>query len=268
MYDDDFVVSNIEIINLDEPEFVYDLEVEEYHNFALECGIFVHNSNKAALAQEDLRFAGAIRQYQSHYIEGLLHMAVVHLHMNGFSTEDLSNFEIQMNINSTLAEKTRNELLEQRFTLAKEAWDPTNPGLNIMSYTQVLKEILHFTDDEVDKTIKDQMIEKKLNWRLTQLNEQGFYDEPASEAKKAALLGLSGDNDVFSSLTFENATHTPSIRKIISEKIDEEIKALLRTPKESPSAKLIETVINEDFKYESKIRRNINRVKKDLGIVK
>jgi hypothetical protein len=29
---------------------VYDLEIGKYHNFALQCGIFVHNCNAQALA--------------------------------------------------------------------------------------------------------------------------------------------------------------------------------------------------------------------------
>ncbi len=270
MFDEDFIVTKVEVIQLDEIEYVYDLEVDEYHNFALECGIFVHNSNKAALAQEDLRFAGAIRQYQSHYIEGLLHIGLVHLHINGCSKEELESFELQMPMNSTLAEKTRNELLLQRFQLAASAWDPNNPGLNFYSYTQVLKEILHCTDDEVEKSIKDQLIEKKMSWRLKELDESGVYQEPDLDAKK--MMGLDKQNDIFANLNFESVDKSKMLKSIITEKLDREIAFLVEKPKAKANPKMIESIINDDYVFENKfenksknkIGSNIKRAEKDL----
>lgn len=262
MFDEEFIVTNVEVIKLENKEFVYDLEVEEHHNFALSCGIFVHNSNKAALAQEDLRFAGAIRQYQAQYIEGLLHMAIVHLQMNGCSQEDFSSFKIQMNTNSTLAEKTRKELLEQRFSLAASAWDANNNGLNFMSFTQTLKEILHFTDEEIAKTFQDQMIEKKIAWRLKQLDEQGFYQDP--DEKKQKLLGMNSDNNIFANLNFEAASKPSNIKSILSEKIDAEIGYLLTKPTGTPNAKLIDSITRNGLNKYGKIKSNIENTKRDF----
>lgn len=272
--DNQYIVTNIEVITLDIPEYVYDLEVEEFHNFALEGGIFVHNSNKAALAQEDLRFAGAIKQYQSHYIEGLLHIGLVHLLMNGCSKEDLESFKIQMNTNSTLAEKTRNELLQQRFDLASQAWDPMNEGLNLMSFTQMAKEILHFTDEEIKKCIEDQMIEKKIAWRLAEIHKNGFYNEP-SEDEKAKLLGMTDNNDVFSNLTFESVINKNTVKSILTEKLDAEIAHLTRKPTAAPSKKMIESVMSDDYSgsvksnrfiTESKYKRNTDLTQKKMGL--
>lgn len=273
MYDEEMVVTNVEVIELDEIEFVYDLEVEEYHNFALESGVFVHNSNKAALAQEDLRFAGAIKQYQAHYIEGLLHIALVHLHMNGCSSEELGSFELQMNTNSTLAEKTRNELLGQRFDLAMKAWNPDQNGLNFMSFTQVLKEILHFTDEEVEKTIQDQLIEKRIAWRMNKLSEDGIYHDPDAVNRKTQ--GLDTNSNIFANLTFESAREAPKVmRSIISEQVDKEIAFLTRKVKAKPTHKLIENVMSTSETFEgsftarslnkSKIMQNIRQTEKDL----
>lgn len=41
---DNHKVRSLNIVELDAPVWVYDLEVEEFHNFALVAGIFVHNS--------------------------------------------------------------------------------------------------------------------------------------------------------------------------------------------------------------------------------
>lgn len=269
MYDLDFTVNTIEKISLQNTEFVYDLEVEEYHNFALESGIFVHNSSKATLAQEDLRFAGAIRQYQSHFIEGLLHIALVHLNMNGCSKEELGSFELQMNINSTLAEKVRMELLQGRFELANLAWNSDNSGLNFMSFTQVLKEILHKTDDEIEKTFEDQLIEKRMAWRMGQLTETGTYREPNIENLK--LMGMNKNNNIFSNLVFENKNDADKLLKsIITESVDNEIKVLLQKPKATPTPKMIEQIIQKSskddnkFNAESRFKSNIEQTKKDI----
>lgn len=260
--DKEIVVSNIEIIDLDVPELVYDLEVEKYHNFALDSGIFVHNSNKAALSQEDLRFNNAVKQYQSYYIEGMLHVALVHLYMNGFGKDELESFSIQMNGSSTLAEKAKNELLQQRIDLAKAALDSSN-GISLMSYTQVLKDILKFTDDEIAKTFSDQLIENKMIWRLNQIKENGFYDEPNPDKKKAMMRGLETDVDVFKDLQFESSNQLPRIESVLDKKISNEIKQLTKPNKKFASKKMIDSVISL---HEDKIKSNIRKTYLDMGL--
>jgi len=257
LYEKDIKIAKIEIIDLDFPEYVYDLEVESYHNFALDSGIFVHNS------QEDLRFNNAVKQYQSYYIEGLLHIALVHLYMNGYSKDELESFHIEMNGSSTLAEKAKNELLQQRIDLAKSILD-TGDGISLMSYTQVLKDILKFTDDEIAKTFNDQLIENKLIWRLNQIKENGFVDEPDQEKKKAKMRGLEQEIDVFKELQFESVSDTmPRLESIITKKVDEEIKALTKGAKKAPTKQMIENVISLN---ESKVRKNIKKTFIDLGM--
>ena len=43
-------VADIKVIHLDEPEPKYDLHVPKYHNFALSCGVFTHNSSASTMA--------------------------------------------------------------------------------------------------------------------------------------------------------------------------------------------------------------------------
>jgi hypothetical protein len=255
----DFIVTNIEKIDLIEDEYVYDLEVDEFHNFALECGVFVHNSNKAALAQEDMRFSGAIKQYQSAFIEGLLHVALVHLHINGHSKEELESFELEMNTNSTLVEKNRNEILQQRLDLAKGFVDDSYGGA-FMSFTQAMKEILKFTDEEIVKVFKDQMIEKKIFWRYAQLKEQGFFEEPDQEKKRAMMKNLNPDSeDIFSGLKFE-AEKLPVVKNILTEKLDQELSYLKKNTKISASKKQIEIIRETDYE---KVK---NKTLRDLGM--
>jgi len=261
IYGKEILVSKIEIIELDTTELVYDLEVEKHHNFALDSGIFVHNS------QEDLRFNNAVKQYQSYYIEGLLHIALVHLYMNGYGKDELESFHIEMNGSSTLAEKTKNELLEQRINLAKSALDNSS-GISVMSYTQVLKEILKFTDEEIATSFNNQLIENKMIWRLNQIRENGTYQEPDAEKKKANMRHLEKDIDVFKELQFESKSVSetmPVVESILSKKIDEEIKMLTKGATKRPTKKMIDEVVSLQ---ESKVSRNIKKTFVDLGIKK
>lgn len=295
--EDEYTVRDIEIIEYPEGIDVYDLEVEETHNFALLGGAIVHNSNlgdvedykiikddlfaglmiprqylqfeevqtaKAALVQEDIRFANLIRQVQGFFIEGLLHIALVHLHAKGYSKEEMESFTIEMNTNSTFAEKTRKELLEQRFSIAQMAWDPSNEGLNFMSYTQVLKEILKFSDSEIEKIIQDQFIEKKLAWRLIKLSQEGGYEETEQdkreeEDKKKAEAG------VFKNIQFEakDFERNESIKNILTRAIDEEIQHLLKPVKAKPTKKQIISLMEfkKGFDFNNSFKERLLRDK-------
>ena len=264
IYNKDITVTKVEIIELEQKENVYDLEVEKHHNFALDSGIFVHNSNKAALAQEDMRFSNAVRQYQSYFVEGLLHIGLVHLYLNGHDKEDLESFSIEMNNSSTLVEKNRNELLQQRIDLAKSALDTSNGQLALMSYTDVLRNILHFTEEEISRTFKNQFIEKKIAWRLQQISEQGFYEEPDSEKRKAKMKDIQDTDDVFKELQFESKNiDKDHLIEMIKDKVDQEIKVLSKNVKVKPSKKQINKVI---VLNESNIKGNIKKTFIDLGL--
>lgn len=183
-------------------------------------------SNKSALSEEDVRFAKTIQKHQGQFVEGLVQIGLVHLYLNGASKEDLESFKIVMNNPSTVSEKKKIELVQARMDLAKSAWDYNNPGLNLMSYTGVLKNILKFTDEEIKETIKDQLIEKKLMWRMTQLATSGFYEEPDPEKRRNLLKQMAGDDKEmkgFDNLMFESGT---SVGDIVKRKIDEEIAQL------------------------------------------
>ena len=61
--------------------------------------------------------------------------------------------------------------------------------------------ILHCTDEEIEKSIQDQLIEKRISWRLKELDESGIFQEPDLEAKK--MMGMDKQNDIFGNLNFE-----------------------------------------------------------------
>lgn len=293
MYEKEYVVTDIEVVTCAAPESVYDLEVEELHNFALASGVFVHNSNlsdiedynvikddlfagllipksyltfeedlsnKAALAQEDMRFAGAVKQYQGNFIEGLLHIALVHLNAQGFSKADLENFSIEMNTNSKLVKKMENEALQQQVDLAKSILDVSNGELTLMSFTQVMRKVMKFTDDEIQDTIEQQLLEKKFAWRFAQIKENGFYVEP-EENKKEELAKRLGNEDVFAQLQFEGLKNKDShIHKILTEHVKKEVAALMKPVKLAPTKSQVMKLVDLN-----PMRTEMENVKRDIG---
>ena len=69
---------NHKVVKVEVLEGLYDtgdITVEGHHNFALDAGIIVHNSNKAALSEENILFARTIishQKYLTHQLEQLV----------------------------------------------------------------------------------------------------------------------------------------------------------------------------------------------------
>ena len=236
IYHKDYIVTSIEIIQYEE-EPVYDLEVEEFHNFALASEIFIKNSN------EDVKFASTVKRYQSHFVEGLLQIALTHLHLQGFSKDDLSSFTLEMNINSKLLKKLQNETLQQQVDLAKSILDISNGELTLMSLTQVLRDIMKFTDAQIQESFENQFVEKKMSWRLQNLKDNGFFEEPEQNKKQELADKLSDNDDIFSKLKFENKETASIVKNILTENVNKEIQMLAKKIVAKPGFKDIRRVI-------------------------
>ena len=184
-------VVSVEIIKLDQPVSVYDIEVEKWHNFAvgsdriieLQKGVsggndyvFVHNSSKATLAQEDIRFSRTISVIQKTVIAELNKLAIIHLYANGFDSEDLQNFTLRMSNPSTIAQQQKLELWRSKFEIAGTAPEGQ------MSKEFIRKEIWGLNDAQC-KEIDDQRLKEK------------FVDQ-AIESASTAGSGEESDEEV------------------------------------------------------------------------
>ncbi len=252
-------VVSVKQILLEEEIEAYDLKIKEYHNFALASGVFVHNSNKAALSEEDVRFAKTTQRMQGDFLEGCIHIALVHLFMNGCSEEEMESFTLEMNNPSTGSEKRKQEILAAKLDNAAKMWDASREGLNFVSYIDVLKSVFKMTDEEIKRTIKSQFAEKKLTWRLTQITQNGYYDEPELDKLLAQTKDMTGGMDptkidVFNKLGFEGA----SFIEIVKPKIEQELREMFGEPPVGiPDKKTIKLI-------ESTIKRNLESTAKDL----
>lgn len=169
-------VVSVEVIHLDEPVPVYDIEVEHHHNFAVllhggadtfdgyrlhENCVLVHNS----LSQMDIRFSRTISIIQKTLVAEFNKLAIIHLYTLGFRNEDLTNFTLRLSNPSTVAEQQKLELWRTRFEIGG-----TMPeGLG--SKTFVYKKIWGLTDDEIEQMNKQRVKETLFDATVAALGE-------------------------------------------------------------------------------------------------
>ena len=77
-------------------------------------------NGKATLAAEDVRFARTIERIQRILVSELTKIAVVHLYSQGYTDEDLVNFELTLASPSTMYEQEKIELFGQKVSLARD----------------------------------------------------------------------------------------------------------------------------------------------------
>ena len=112
-------------------------------------------SSKATLAQEDIRFSRTITKIQKVIISELNKIAAIHLFANGFSDEDLIDFEIRLSNPSTIAQQQKLELFRSKFEIAAQAPE------GVLSRDYVRKQILGLTSEQIG-VIEAQKDEDKL----------------------------------------------------------------------------------------------------------
>lgn len=173
-------IVNIELIRVNSSDSrvnssvpVYDLEIEGTHNFPIICrsqsplntndcastsvlsAVFVHNSSRSTLAQEDIRFSRTITSIQKTILAELNKLAVIHLYANGFDGDDLQNFTLRLSNPSTVAQQQKLELWRQKFEIAASL--PETMG----STEFVMSEVWGLNAAQI-KAIKRQRTEDKL----------------------------------------------------------------------------------------------------------
>jgi len=137
----------VSVESLSETIDTCDLRITKYHNFATTAGVIIHNSGKASLAAQDVRFARTIERVQRIMISELTKLAVIHLYVQGYTDEELVNFELSLTNPSTLYEQEKINLWQQRFNLASQM---TGGQSILLSQDWVYKHILELSEEEVE----------------------------------------------------------------------------------------------------------------------
>jgi len=106
---------------------------------------------KATLAQEDIRFSRTIARIQKTIIAELNKIAMIHLYINGYDSEDLVDFELRLSNPSSIAQQQKLELIKMRFEIASGAPE------GLVSKTYLRKNILEMTDEQIEQIRKERI---------------------------------------------------------------------------------------------------------------
>ena len=133
-------------------------------------------TGKATLAAEDIRFARTIERIQRIILSELYKMALVHLYVQGYDGENLSNFELSSTVPSVIYEQEKVALWKEKIDLAKSMQDT-----NLIPSNYIYHDIFQFSEDQYDE-MRDLVLEdKKRAFRLAQVENEG--NDPAKTGK-------------------------------------------------------------------------------------
>jgi len=149
--------------------------------------------SKATLAAEDVRFARTIERIQRIVTSELTKIAVVHLYAQGYTDEELVNFELNLTNPSTIYEQEKIELWSNKVNLARDVKDNA-----LMSSDWVYKNIFNFTPTEQKQLEKELIEDQKTKFRYSQIEQEG--NDPADSGDSVgtpsdmAAVGMGADD--------------------------------------------------------------------------
>ena len=143
------------------------------------------------LALMDIRFTRRINRIQQAFLMEMTKVATIHLYLLGFHDE-LTNFSLSMNNPSTQAEQLEIENIQKKISAMRDAVADPGNGIPIMSATRALKEIMKWSDKDIQSNLEEIRLEKALAAELektTQIikktglfdNIDRIYGEPGAE---------------------------------------------------------------------------------------
>jgi hypothetical protein len=125
-------------------------------------------SGKATLAAEDIRFARTIDRIQRITLSELYKIALVHLYSQGYTGEQLTNFELDLTTPSIIYDQEKIALLTQKVDLAQKIMEA-----KLLPTDWIYDNVFHFSQDEYDE-YRDLLAEdQKRAFRLNQIAAEG-----------------------------------------------------------------------------------------------
>lgn len=125
-------------------------------------------SGKATLASQDFRFARTIERIQRIICSELYKIAIVHLYSQGFTDEELVDFELGLTVGSSVYEKERVEIFSAKVTLAGDMMDK-----KLFSRQWIYENLFQMSDDEFLKEQERMVQDYKIQFRLEQIKTEG-----------------------------------------------------------------------------------------------
>lgn len=123
---------------------------------------------KATLAAEDIRFARTTMRIQNFIVSELYKMAVTHLYIQGFKSDELMDFELSLSNPSTIFKRQQIDLLNEKMTLVTNMIES-----NLFSEKYIYERIFDMSEDEW-KAERDLVFEDLKNrFRREQISTEG-----------------------------------------------------------------------------------------------
>jgi len=125
-------------------------------------------TGKATLAAEDIRFARTIDRIQRIVLSELYKIALVHLYSQGYTGEELTDFELDLTGPSIIYEQEKIALMTQKVDLAKSIMET-----KLLPTDWIYDYIFNFSQDQYDE-YRDLLAEdQKRTFRYNQIMEEG-----------------------------------------------------------------------------------------------
>ena len=123
---------------------------------------------KATLAAEDIRFGRTIEKVQRIMVSELYKIAFVHLYIQGYRDESLTNFELGLTTPSIIYDQERIALLKEKVDLAAQIKDS-----GILPTDWIYDNIFHLSQDQYDEYRDLILQDKKRDFRRSQIENEG-----------------------------------------------------------------------------------------------
>ena len=167
---------------------------------------------RSSVTQNDIRFARTIERIQKIFVSEFYKIALVHLKVQGFSTDDLLNFELYLSNPSLVFERQKTDVLTAKVDLAKSIRED-----NLLSDKYIYENIFGFSEDEW-KGMRNAIIEDvKHKFRLSQITDEG--NDPAisgrtyGTAHDIATMQVSSKYDIHDANEELKQLYTPDERE-------------------------------------------------------
>ena len=148
---------------------------QPYYGYAEKAG-----ESKATLAAEDVRFARTVERIQRIMVSELTKIGIVHLYSQGYTDQDLVNFELQLTNPSKIYEQEKLELLGQRIT----AFNDLTSENSVTPKEWAYKQIFGFSEEEI-KGFEEKLVEDKIQeFRLESIKTEGNDPKQAAEQEQ------------------------------------------------------------------------------------
>ncbi len=144
-------------------------------------------SGKATLASEDVRFAKTINRVQKILISELKKIAIVHLYSQGYTDDQLVNFDLELTNPSVILESEKVKIWSDKVLLAKEMVEQ-----KMFSRKWIYNNVFKLSDEDVDLQKNDIIEDAKDTYRFKQIEDDGIDPaKPFNKIKPDEPVGVS-----------------------------------------------------------------------------